>query len=235
MCWNAEVSFSTFFIGTVLNILLVFSINRRSVRALAFFWQWVLFMQVFEGIFWISNPNGAWSHFATLAANLNSMLQPIVLTVVLLLTQSFPDKDRYIHASDLYNLVPYKNKVYAHIGIVSYISYLLFRFLEGDLVPNTLTPANGCYHLNLIWHSTLKYTGVVYFALLIAGYLLLLRPFNFMIIVLGYVVTIFFISSFIYPCGMASMWCWFSVSSPLVTYFAWKFTENTEYLVRRNL
>ena len=54
MCWNKEISFLTFFIGTLFNILLWNYTTNGYVRIIALLWQFVLFMQIFEGLSWIS-------------------------------------------------------------------------------------------------------------------------------------------------------------------------------------
>ena len=208
MCWNAPVSFITFLIGTVLNFWLVYSIREPVIYMLAIFWQWILFMQIFEGIFW-STDDPKTAKMATMGANLNSMLQPAFFVLLMLIVSP----------------VSIGNKIVAIFGIIFYFGYMISRLINGDSVSQTLAPQEGCVNLNLNWSRTLKYTGFFYVFLIVLGGVLLLRPVNFMLIIMGYILGIMLISMYIYSCGMASMWCWFAALAPLITYFAWKVTH----------
>ena len=50
MCFNEYVSFGTFIIGTILNLLVIFLIKTKEAIAIALIWEWVLLMQLFKGI-----------------------------------------------------------------------------------------------------------------------------------------------------------------------------------------
>ena len=209
MCWNAPVSWLTFLIGTGLNIWLLSQYQHTTIISLAIFWEWILLMQIFEGIYWTNaDSNSNMADFATKGANLNSILQPVILILLLLASSS----------------VSYPNKIVVCFVAIFYLGYLFTRFFQGENVPSTLQPLEGCSHLNLSWWQTLRGSGVIYALTLLLALLLLLRPYPFMWIILGYITVALVSSIFIYPCGLASMWCWFAALGPLVTYFAWKYT-----------
>ena len=83
MCWNKEISFLTLFIGTVFNVFLWNYTDNSSVRTITFLWQFVLFMQLFEGLSWISKEtnNHSLSVFSTYGAFIFNMLQPIMVAL----------------------------------------------------------------------------------------------------------------------------------------------------------
>ena len=95
MCWNKEVSFLSLTIGTIFNILLMLKFNQKSVRAIALIFQFVLFMQLFEGLSWISKEtnNIQLSRFSTIMAFVFNVLQPIVAGLLCILVNK---KVKYI-------------------------------------------------------------------------------------------------------------------------------------------
>ena len=161
-------------------------------------------MQLYEGLYWSGNRG-----FSSMAANITSILQPLVLVFSLIVVNSNPN----LSAKTIAGL----------IGLI-YILFILIK-LSNKGLSTSLAPQEGCRHLNIDWINQLSSSQWAYLITLFSGFLLLLRPFNFGIIIAVYVFFALLISIFFYSCGSPSMWCFFSVAAPLVTYFAWKSTH----------
>lgn len=204
MCWSAPISFLAFFLGTAFNIWLITQIPCPTIYALAFCWQWIILMQLYEGLHWSGDRK-----FSGMAANITSILQPLVLIFALIIVNSNPS----LSSKSLAGLV----------GLM-YILFILIKMTNKG-ISTDLSPRENCTHLNISWPTQLNNTQWAYLITLLLGFFLLLRPFNFGLIIAGYIFLALMISIFFYSCGSPSMWCFFSVAAPLVTYFAWKYTH----------
>lgn len=205
MCWNAPISFATLIIGTLLNIWLVYKIREPIIYALALFWQWVILMQLYEGVYWIKRDNNDWT---SKMANITSILQPVVLIVLLL-------------------LVPNQNTLAKSISVgilILYISYILYQMTTLNNF-KSLEPTKSCSHLNINWGENKPSLYLAYLITVFTGFILLVKPVKFMMIITSYVALALLVSVIFYSCGTPSMWCWFAALAPLITYFAWKLTH----------
>lgn len=204
MCWNAQASWTALILGTALNLWLIYKIQNPTIYGLAIIWQWIILMQFYEAMYW-SNQ----SKSASMLADLTSILQPVVLIIVLLIVNT---------TSNIWA------KVIAGLLCISYIFYILYRMAPQGIETN-LEPKPGCTHLNISWPLQLQGSAFAYLLVLFLGAFLLIRPINFALIIVGYIFVALLLSGQFYSCGLPSMWCFFSVLAPLVTYLAWTWTH----------
>ena len=80
MCFNEYVSFGTFIVGTILNLLVIFLIKTKEAIAIALIWEWVLLMQLFEGFVWVGKKSGdkKMEKVGVMGAYIANVLQPII-------------------------------------------------------------------------------------------------------------------------------------------------------------
>jgi hypothetical protein len=207
MCWNKEVSFLTLIIGTIFTVLLYVSYSDKDVRAIALMWQFVLFMQLFEGLSWISKEKNdkELSEFSTRCAFVFNMLQPVVAGLVCMSVRDT------------------KLKYHISILILIYIGIVLYSSSSNDLT-KSLYDDNSCNHLQLYWwkHFSIS-VFILYIIIIVLSYGSLKR---IGIIQLSYIFVTLFLSAWIYPCTYGSMWCWFVALAPLLTYLLLKLYPN---------
>jgi hypothetical protein len=84
MCWNKEVSILTLLIGTGFNYLLLKNFPTKDVLICASIWQYILFMQLFEALSWISHDmkNSFLDSIATYGAFLLNVSQPVFIATL---------------------------------------------------------------------------------------------------------------------------------------------------------
>ena len=166
-------------------------------------WQWVLLMQVFDAIAWKNqNCNKINKEVAKLAYVAN-ITQPIIIFM----------------SSILISKVSINFKLISIMVISLYIIQLFYQSPNVEF--KCLTPKKKCKHLNYYWWNNINATG--YMITLFSMCLFLCRPLALSIINLIYIIITLIISSTIYTCGVASMWCWFSAFAPLINIIAYKY------------
>jgi hypothetical protein len=209
MCWNKEISFLTFFIGTLFNILLWNYTTNGYVRIIALLWQFVLFMQIFEGLSWISKEtnNKSLSIFSTYGAFIFNILQPIIFGICCIyMTTSIVTKYILIILMGIYLLM------------------ILFQYKTLQLDKDLYKDADTCHHLVLYWWDKINIFPI-YILLLIIG-CLSIEPLWLGISQLGYIFITLIISTIVYPCSYGSIWCWFAAFAPLFTYILIRFQSH---------
>ena len=189
MCWNAQVSFITFAIGTLLNIssYLYLRHMQSSIRNIIIYWQYTLLMQIVEGIAWIQIENDI--QIVSKFAMLLNTFQPLVLMLVV----------RF----GLY-VKPIK---YAGIANLMYFSLLIS---DGVWNFTDIKPQDECIHLRLRYWTTARTTLYMLASLIsfweIPG--LFWSIVNMSIFLISFFVAMIFTS-----CGVGSLFCWIIFTS----------------------
>ena len=204
MCWNKEVSFLTLLIGTVFTILLWVSYPDKNVRVVACIWQFVLFMQLFEGLSWISQEthNESLSAFSTKCAFLFNVLQPIVAALLCMIISD--------SAGMKYTLAGL---------IVVYAIFLLYSVSSTSFAPSLFENSDTCHHLQLYWWGSFSFWVLVFYLIILTVACLSIRPVRLGIVQLSYIIVTLCLSNWLYPCTYGSIWCWFAAFAPLLTFF----------------
>lgn len=183
---------TTFIIGTIIAIsigIVALVQQKYELAALSFGWIWVLGMQCWEFFIWKNPKNLVYVKWAYIF----NITQVIVLALIFLTFFSQPLPNRLVAVTLLmiYILYLFQNK---------YDS----RELKRD--PN----------LEYSWWE--NYGGYVYMIVLISLFFLLIRPFYWSMATLIYILILFILSWFFYKPAVASLWCFFAVSVPLVSF-----------------
>lgn len=204
MCWNKETSFITLIVGTLFNIILILAYPTKEVKIIAFMWQFVLLMQLFEGLSWISKENEykKLSDFSTKSAFFSNILQPVAVCIgALMLAKTIG------------------LKVILSILIVSYIIYCIIIFKNFNFTKPLYYNSEKCKHLSLYWWNDEKYKKTLftfYLILVIFGYLSLPTK-SLGILLILYIISTLLLSKNLYPCSTGSLWCWFAAFAPIYT------------------
>jgi hypothetical protein len=199
MCFNEYVSFGTFIVGTIFNIILYTKFKTKNILCVSIIWQWVLLMQFFEGLIWISK-NDKMNKICSYCAYLANILQPVVTFMCIMLLTSQP----------LYS------KIIAIIVISFYSIYMIYKY--ADYVKDTLTTTStktNCKHLNYEWWQ--NDSGIVYIVclLLIMAVMTPHKTFLFQFAIIA--LTLLMASITQLNCGVASTWCFLAASAPILT------------------
>lgn len=194
MCYNATTSITTFIIGTVIAVsvgAIALVQKKYQLAALSFGWIWVLGMQLWEYFIWRYPKNLVYVKWAYIF----NITQLIVLALLFL---------------TFFNQ-PFPNRLVAVFLLLVYILYMLqigYQSQELKRSPN----------LEYSWWD--NYGGYIYMIFLISLFLLLIRPFYWSIATLIYILILFILSWFFYKRAVASLWCFFAVTVPLVSLLA---------------
>jgi len=197
MCWNAPVSLITFIAGCITCIIIgIVSYKQRKyeLMALSFGWIWVICMQLWEYFIW-KNPNHQ---------NMFKMAYLFNITQVILL--------------GLIYLCFFKNqgtinRCIAFIILLFYTCYFLYQ--KQDRYINV---KNDSGHLDYKWWNKSSYSSMVYLISLILIFLVLVRPFRWSVMTITYIILLLLLSKLFYSNSVASMWCFFAVSVPIMSY-----------------
>lgn len=198
MCIDAKTSIVSFVVGSIINVSVMLSVNKKEVTQICLFWQWVLMMQLAEFLIWSDEDCGIVNYVGTKMAMFFNLTQPIVLFFV------------FYYMSDK----PKSHQLASIVVIMAYIGYM-FQEMNSQKEYVCITKKGNCPSLNLAWWDEKK-TCFVYFATMGLLVLLLLNytsPLTLFTVIYSIVTLI--VSSYVYSCGGPSMWCWMVVPLPL--------------------
>lgn len=192
MCWNAQVSLNTFFVGAFAIILAV--LNGYPPPLLWFFASFIS-VQLMEFFIWYNIDNKSINRICTMALLILILLvQPLMS--ILLLKKDHPTLMKYL-------LVAYSSVV----GIIA-----LLILLNGDIPDNkfySIPGANG--HLIWGWADTAN-IQTIYFYIMIAYLVFLFTPLiitkNYWIVAIVGATFILSVIFFWKYRTWGTMWCW---------------------------
>lgn len=188
MCWNAPVSFVTFFGGSLLNLLCYFLLGRTNLSRILIYWQYTLLMQLIEGIIWLRYDTGSNIQMHSLIAMVLNVTQPFVLLLV----------------------VKYGIGTTVSYAIVANIMYAALLLSEPIWDFRDIAPPPGCVHLELrYWNIS---TTTSYMLASVAGFLEIpdrVWAAANIVIFVGSLLLAMLISS----CGRGSLFCWLIFAS----------------------
>ena len=216
MCLDTKTSIITLVIGTLLNIWNIIHYNNTTITVVSILWQWILLMQVFEAFAWQNQPTTSGecnnvNKWATKGAYLANITQPIVLAIVLFVLKG--------------DSLSQNSKIIAGSILTGYILWLLYA---SNKIPEVkcLTPQNKCSNLTYYWWNQFPGNAIVYLIALIGLIGVMIKPLNFALLLLTYIVLTLVISSIFYSCGSpGSMWCLLVSFGPLLVGPMWEATK----------
>lgn len=201
MCWNAPVSLTAFIVGLLVCIsiaILAYREEKYELMALSVGWIYVIFMQLWEYFIW-KYPK---KHLFVGAAYIFNITQIIVLGLVFLTFFT----DQSIVSRSIVFLI-----------LVLYTAFFLIRADQRPVITRTSN------HLEYHWW-TLPYAPVIYIGSFILIFLFIVRPWLWSLFTLALLVFFLILSRILFSRSVASMWCFFAVSVPALSYFISLFT-----------
>jgi len=215
MCWNEKVSLSAFAIGTAANIYIATTYKHPMILATCVLWEFVLLMQIFEAGAWITHKKNVAKNnlncskentFFAKGAYIANVCQPIVLAIVVLALNN--------------SNISQENKLLGGGIIMIYIGWLLYATNKIDEV-KCLRPSNECSNLVYEWWSKFPLGAAIYMITLVGLIIVLVRPMNFALMQLSYILLTFAVSAYFYKCGIGSVWCYLAAAAPLLIKPMW--------------
>jgi len=196
MCWNEPISWITFMLGTGLNLMGLY-LSDDTHKLLFILFQSIIMVQLGEALIW-RDQNGPLGILGTYIAFFGVWLQPIIGFMLMVLYK--------VNTPILY---------ITGILLVCYIvaSFGPIQDLSNNRYQSEVCGLNQREHIIFsAWTDTIGYL----YAFLVSLVMLTLYPkFPY---VSGYIILTYFISIIIYQKAFASIWCWFSVFSPMICY-----------------
>ena len=194
MCWNEPVSWTTFIVGTIVNIVCA-SLTSAKHRLWFVLFQSIITVQLGEALIW-HEPDGSIGNIGTYIVFFSIWLQPIIGMAIMA---------NYGISTPIFYIACALLLIYVLSSIES------FKHLS----TNNYTPelCNGDTH-HIIFNDTGN-MGYFYAAICVLLLIVLFPQFPY---VSGYIGAAFILSQMFYKQSYASMWCWFSVASPAVFY-----------------
>ena len=183
------MSLITFAIGTVVNILVAYAVPNPTIVALAFVFEVVILVQLFEAVGWHNLKEGQNSTGAANGLVIAVMIQPIVLALALLSVSEASPSAKYVAATIAF--------IYA-----GWCLYVLSRASPPHV-------NETCSHLDYYWWDDFPGNSWPYLIALFAIGLLLIRPFDLGIFVAIYLAVTLGLSALFYRRNIGSIWCWF--------------------------
>jgi hypothetical protein len=207
MCWNAPISFTTFFLGTMLNFICYKAIKESNVWPILFYWQYALIMQLWEGIAWLQLQNNESIKIVSWVAFIFNITQPIILGLVTQFGLRSKSR-RWIVANSLY--------------LVVLLSESVWNFED-------ISPPEGCRHLDLkYWNAT---TTTIYVFTSLWSFSDIPDKFWAVFNSIIFVVSLL-VATMISPCGVGSLFCWLIVFSGVYLYIAHTIKSKVSCLIQ---
>ena len=203
MCVNAPVSFTAFVIGVVVCVILLLVFRHDPmIVAIALFFLFVVFVQLFEGM-----AHLGYDELGAHAILVLTALQPVVLGVLLL------------YASEANSAI----QIICGFLIVLYVGYMFYSLNQAPAF-NHLVADGGCKQLRYTFWENMG--SLPYFLVAFALAVLLITPPELAIVFIAVIGGTLGIAALLYTCGggVPSLWCLTAVGGPLVIllYLLWK-------------
>jgi hypothetical protein len=196
MCWNEPISWITFMLGTGLNLMGLY-LSDDSHKLLFILFQSIIMVQLGEALIW-RDQNGPLGLIGTYIAFFGVWLQPIIGFMLMVL---------------------YKvNTPILYITGILLVCYIVASFEPIKDLSNNRYQTEACcgdQQEHVIFSGWTDTIGNLYMCLISLTMLTLFPKFPY---VSGYIILTYFISTIIYKKAFASIWCWFSVFSPMICY-----------------
>ena len=211
MCVNAKTSLISFLVGTFFNYLLYRQTQNINYLMIIAIFQSILTIQLFDFFCWMDPACGLLNKIGTIGAFLHTMLQPVIITLILL---------QFTQVTNSNVLLLVKVVLLAYVGIVVYKLY----FRSSSFPPVTcLKPSSKCRHLQYSWWSAMSnYSIYIYLVPCLVSLLLLLKSRKLAIYNTFYILMALLLSGTLYSCGTPSMFCLFATGAPLFNYLLLK-------------
>lgn len=196
MCWNEPISWTTFCVGTLFNIYLIWRFKTPVAIALAIIWEWAILMQLLDALLWMDQKCGTLNKVASKSAYIANITQPIVIFLVLLTIST----------------VDIKFKIMSCIVILFYIIYIIMT--KSDVGKIECVKDEGG-HLDYFWWKKMKYGSIIFVLTVVLIVLFLLRPMKLSFFEVCYFLLTLILTAIFFNYGGPSIWCWFAAFAPI--------------------
>jgi hypothetical protein len=203
MCFNYKVSIITFFIGLLTSYNLIKNGNPKYKNEnfiTGTFFYFIVGIQLMEFLFWIDLDNKIGiNHIVTLIGPLFNIGQPLILYLIKIL---------YYKPTKINFLIGFINLMY-FIYIIK-----VYGLFISESVLTTTTHKNN--HLEWPW---LKVFNPYFYIILLAINIFYLTNFKYNLVIFLIIYFLFFLSYIYFEYNVGELWCFFSVSIPIIMYF----------------
>ena len=212
MCFNEYVSIATFIVTTITNYILLKTFrNSKEIMSVVIIWQWIILMQFFEAIIWISkHKETALNTIGSYGAYIANILQPMIvyLSIILLTKQSR------------------EYKLVFGVLMLLYLGYCLERYISKIRKKIRYLDNKGkCSNIYYVWWSDMN-GGLIYVILLLLLFIFA-SPHRVYIPQLLYILFTLLLTIYTNKsCGNASIWCFMATLAPLLTLIYHKYIDN---------
>ena len=193
MCFNEQVSWVTFAVGSVVNLFVLQKLIEKQASndliVVVAYWQFTLFMQLAEAFVYRTRAAKASVEMAFWI----NVLQPVFLIASLTL------------------FVADQHKILNTLVIATYISYFVLNY-------NRFSKhvfEKGCKHISLSWWKD-GLAALLYFCASFYG-MSRIPSFKLKVITFSIFILTFAVTQLMYPCSNGSMWCWSVAGAGLLT------------------
>lgn len=244
MCFNEEASWVSLGLTTGFNVISMYYINDYRYVAIALLWQWVIVMQLAEGLAYRGREmKNKWlSTFAAQLALMANISQPLMALLFLTISNG-----NNVHRYLLYiaYIVSILYSVYICVSLSGQQTYLYLN-KECDLeycracetgechsnfIENWINikiesifgdEKEECGHFVYTWWKDMKWNAVPYLLCLAVVLICLLKPLEYMIYQVALIYILLGISMLYFKTGVGSVWCFFASFTPILNTIAWK-------------
>jgi hypothetical protein len=199
MCFNAEVSLSSFIVGSTACIFLAGQKKTPLARVLAIAIWWAILMQAFEYVIWTHPECDFVSLAATKAAFVTNMLQPVVL---------------FLLGMALLDLSTVR-KTGGGMVTMAYLCYILWATGSMGALDCMQPLTCGAKGIDLYWWNRMGKANVVYPLTLLLLVLLVIQDFKIALCFIAFTIGALFIASVQKSRCAHSFWCFLVCGLPL--------------------
>jgi len=210
MCYNYEVSISTFIIGTVATIINVILFYKKPLYlSINFFWMGAILMQLWEAILW---KDYNCSLFSKLAKYTN-LIQPLLVLVLLFIPNHIKKYKINLYLVGLVvgiYIITIFPKIMTDYGCVKYKNGIVLKWW--NIFSATIFPITIVSLIKLLLPDRMfKYQLILYLGSLIIAH------------IIHFINSKNYIKSIIKTPGrVGSIWCWIAAAAPFYNYYLFK-------------
>jgi hypothetical protein len=217
MCFNYKVSIITFFIGMITSYNLIKNGNPKYKNEnfiIGTFFYFIVSIQLMEYLFWIDLDNELGiNHIATLFGPLLSAGQPLILYLIKVL---------YYKPTKINLIIGFINLMYFIYVIITYKIFISRNILT------TTTHENN----HLVW-PWLKVFNQYFYMILLAINIFYLGDFKYNLVIFLIIYFLYFLSYIYFAYNVGELWCFFSISIPIIMYFISYLIDEQHFSFRR--
>jgi hypothetical protein len=213
MCINSETSLIAFLLGTLFNYSVLKTTNNINFKIVAYIYQFILLVQLFEFFIWKDNECGEINKIATKGLIIVTILQPIIILLIILYNTEETNKD---------------NKLFTNLLIILFIIYIFYSIIKKKIKVNNIDCIkiyDECNHIEYKWLDKFKYWDVFYGGSILLTSLLLIKDTQFIIYQFMFLLIISIINEINYKCGKGSMLCLYGAIGPIFNYILMKLSS----------